>query len=296
MNMAPTARRDLLALALASLGLGAYRSPPNLQPRARIARKTGLRWAVDYGAATAPALARGYHLLVLEPDHARAPAPLRGPGAVLLGYLSMGEVERSRSFVSDLDAQEALAGPNPNWPDARYVDLRHPSWRTLVLDQLVPAILARGYDGMFLDTLDNAEALERADPAKNAGMVAAAASLLAEMRRRFPAAVIMMNRGYALLPAAAGSVDVLLGEAMASRWNFAATRYETVTESDWTWQATRLHAAKAANPALVLTTLDYWDPADRRGAAALYARERAAGFSPYVSVLALDRIVPEPLT
>lgn len=292
--MPPPARRDLLALALASLGLGGFRNEPALPARERLARNTHLRWAVDYGAATDPALARSYHLLVLEPDHARAPAPLRGADAVLLGYLSMGEVERSRPFVAGLEAQGALSGANPNWPDARYVDLRHPAWRAAVLDRLVPAILDRGFDGVFLDTLDNAEALERADPEGNAGMIAAAASLLAEMRRRFPDAIIMMNRGYALLPAAAASVDIVLGEAMASRWSFAAKRYEAVSADDWMWQATRLRAAKTVNPALVLTTLDYWDPADRAGAAALYARERAAGFAPYVSVLALDRIVPEP--
>ena len=55
----------------------------------------------------------------------------------------------------------------------------------------------------------------------------------------------------------------------------------------------RLRAARTANPALTLATLDYWDPSDRRGVADLYARERAAGFLPYVATLALDRLLPE---
>ncbi|MEG8042050.1 hypothetical protein QP164_04330 [Sphingomonas sp. LR59] len=41
-------------------------------------------------------------------------------------------------------------------------------------------------------------------------------------------------------------------------------------------------------------TLDYWNPADTTQIAALYARESAAGFSPYVATLALDRLMPEP--
>ena len=53
-------------------------------------------------------------------------------------------------------------------------------------------------------------------------------------------------------------------------------------------------AAKARNPALTLTTLDYWDPSAPRQIAGLYARERAAGFRPYVATLALDRLIPEP--
>jgi len=67
-----------------------------------------------------------------------------------------------------------------------------------------------------------------------------------------------------------------------------------LSDSDWEWQAGRLRTAKARNPALSLMTLDYWDPADTKQVAALYARERAAGFSPYVATLALDRLMPEP--
>ena len=66
-----------------------------------------LRWAVDYGAATDPVLARQYELLVLEPHHQRPIAPLRGEGATLLGYVSLGEVEKRRPYFGALDR----AGP-----------------------------------------------------------------------------------------------------------------------------------------------------------------------------------------
>lgn len=252
------------------------------------------RWGVDYGAATDPVLARACRVLVLEPDHARPIAPLRGAGGILLGYVSFGEVERQRPYVAALDAAGALLAPNPHWPDARMADLRHPAWRAAVVDTIVPAILAQGFDGIFIDTLDNAEAMETRDPATMKGMVAAGAALIAAVRARFPGIRIMLNRGYAALPQAARRIDYVLGEAMASRWNFATKRYDLLSDDDWRWQATRLRAARAANPALELMTLDYWDPADTRQVAALYARERAAGFRPYVSTLALDRLIAEP--
>ena len=252
------------------------------------------RWGVDYGAATDPALARACRLLVLEPHHQRAIAPLRGPGSTLLGYVSFGEVERTRSYVAALERAGALRAPNPHWPDARLADLRHPAWRDELIERAIPAILALGYDGIFIDTMDNAEAMERDDPAGAAGMVAAGAALIAAVRARFPRIRIMLNRGYAVLPAVARHVDAVLGEAMASRWNFAARRYELLSDADWQWQADRLRAARAANPALTLCTLDYWDPADTRTVASLYARERAAGFLPYVATLALDRLIAEP--
>ncbi len=289
------ARRTILqrVLAMGAIGLtiGA-RSRSQATPKP--SPDTALRWGIDYGATTDPALARACALLVLEPHHARPIAPLRGPGSILLGYVSFGEVERSRPYFAALDKAGALNAANPNWPDARLADLRHPAWRAAVLDRLVPAILALGYDGIFIDTMDNAEAMERQDPVANTGMVAAGATLIAAVRARFPKIRIMLNRGYALLPDVAPKIDYLLGEAMASRWNFAAKRYELLSESDWAWQAGRLRAARARNPALALMTLDYWNPADTTQIAALYARERAAGFSPYVATLALDRLMPEP--
>ncbi len=288
-------RRLMLAM-LAATGFAARGAGASTKDivRRRLPGGNDWRWAVDYGPATRPIAARSCDLLILEPDHARAVAPLRGPDATVLGYISLGEVAESRAVFPALVKAGALRQRNPHWPEARYADLRHARWRAEVVDRIVPAILAKGYDGIFIDTLDNAEAMERADPAGNAGMIAAAASLVAAIRQRFPSITIVMNRGYALLPGAAADVDGVLGEAMASRWNFATKRYDRLVDSDWDWQATRLRAARAKNPALALMTLDYWDPADSKGVAALYARERAAGFVPYVSVLALDRIVPEP--
>jgi uncharacterized protein (TIGR01370 family) len=286
-----TILRRVLAMGAIGLTIGA-RSRSQATPKP--SPDTALRWGIDYGATTDPVLARACALLVLEPHHARPIAPLRGPGSILLGYVSFGEVERSRPYFAALDKAGALNAANPNWPDARLADLRHPAWRAAVLDRLVPAILALGYDGIFIDTMDNAEAMERQDPVANTGMVAAGATLIAAVRARFPKIRIMLNRGYALLPDVAPKIDYLLGEAMASRWNFAAKRYELLSESDWAWQAGRLRAARARNPALALMTLDYWNPADTTQIAALYARERAAGFSPYVATLALDRLMPEP--
>lgn len=284
-------RRTILGRGLTmALGLGAFGAVAAREGADRALR----RWGVDYGPATDPQLARRMDLLVLEPHHPRPIAPLRGPGARLLGYVSLGEVERSRPYLAALDQAGAMRAPNPHWPDARHVDLRHPAWRDLLLDRIVPEILALGYDGIFMDTLDNAEAMERENPQTAKGMVAAGGALVAALRARFPGIALMLNRGYAALPEAASHIDYLLGESMASRWSFADRRYEKLSDSDWQWQADRLRAAKARNPALVVMTLDYWDPADRRTVAALYARERAAGFHPYVATLALDRLIAEP--
>ena len=284
----------MLTLGAVGLTLG-LKAPIDAAAKKRARPAAGdWNWAVDYGPASDPANARRYRLLVLEPHHARPIAPLRGPGSRLLGYVSLGEVERNRSYFAALDAAGALGPPNPNWPDARMLDLRHEAARRAVIDRIVPEVLALGYDGIFIDTMDSVEAMEQQNPIANKGMVAAGAALIGQLRARFPNMRMMLNRGYAMLPDVATSIDIVLGEAMASRWNFTTKRYELLSDSDWQWQADRLRAAKARNPALTLTTLDYWDPSAPRQIAGLYARERAAGFRPYVATLALDRLIPEP--
>ena len=47
------------------------------------------------------------------------------------------------------------------------VDVRSDVWRNLLLNDIIPSILKNGYQGIFLDTLDSAEALERQDPVKS---------------------------------------------------------------------------------------------------------------------------------
>lgn len=251
------------------------------------------RFVVYYGLDAEAPIAE-FDLAVLEAD---APAGLlarRRPGARLLGYVSMGEVHTGRAYHADIRAAGLLLGPNPNWPDAFFVDMRAPIWDRLLLDRIVPDILARGFDGIFLDTLDDAEHLEKLDPMRNAGMVEAAAGLVRRMRRRFPGTPIMINRGYAVLPHVPGQFDMLLGESVRTTPDPDGNGYKRVSERDYAWQRDAMWEARRRSPSLRLFSLDYWDPADRDGIARIYAEQRRNGFVPYVATPDLTRIVPPP--
>ena len=101
-------------------------------------------------------------LLVLEPDHQWHPRVLRRSGQKVLAYLSLGEIHKTRPYYAALAARVGvLASPNPRWPDAVAVDPGAPAWWGVVLEEVVPQILAQGYDGLFLDTLDDAGSLVR---------------------------------------------------------------------------------------------------------------------------------------
>jgi hypothetical protein len=154
-------------------------------------------------------------------------------------------------------------------------------------------ILRRGFDGIFLDTLDDPIHLEDVQPQKNKGMTAAAAQLVRAIRRHYPDIPIMMNRAYRLLPEVEGDIDMELGESVYADYDFGKKAYRRVDKGDYEQQVRWLKEAQNRRPALRVMTLDYWNPADAPGIRQIYAVERANGFLPYVATVELDKIVTE---
>jgi len=252
-----------------------------------------VRFLINYGGDLGDRTA-AYDVVVLDPDTTALASARRRPSTILLGYLSLGEVHSGRDYFPQVQAEGFVLRPNPSWPDARFIDLRDRRWHKRVIESLVPKILAKGFNGIFFDTLDDAEFLEKQDPVRFAGMVDAAAELLREVRRRFPGIHLMVNRGYAVLPHAPGSFDMLLGESVFTTFDAASGTYRFLSDGDYHWQVERMRDARKRDPKLRLFSLDYWNADDAPGIARIYTRERANGFIPYVGTPDLTRIVPEP--
>ena len=251
------------------------------------------RFIVYYGTADVPAL-YDHDIAVLDSDVDAAIIRKFGAASLLLGYLSLGEAHLGRRYADELQRQGLLLARNPNWPDARFIDVRDPRWARVVVNDLVPAILARGFRGLFIDTLDSSAFLEQRDAVVFAGMTEAAANLVLAIRRAFPRLPIMVNRGYAMLPRIAADIDMVLGESVHSTYDAASRSYVRVSEADVRWQLDRLNDARRIAPSLKLFSLDYWSPSDPAGIARVYAEARANGLVPYVATIDLAQVVSRP--
>lgn len=251
-------------------------------------------WAVCYTGNVSPEQLHTFHLIVLDSDTHPPLDLLRGHGRDLLGYLSLGEIESHRTYFEAAKAEGLLLRENPAWPGSFSVDFRNPRWRRRVMQDLVPAILASGFNGIFLDTLDDAAALERADPQKYRGMIEAATDLVRSLRQAFPQIRIMVNRGYELLPQIAPLIDILLGESVYTTYDPQSKSYVRVQAPQYQEQVRLMREALRWNPRLRICSLDYWDPSDIREIRHIYQVERANGFAPYVATRELDRIVRAP--
>ncbi len=251
-------------------------------------------WAVCYSGNTLPAEFHKFHLVVLDSNTHPPLDLLRGRERELLGYLSLGEIESHRSYFKAAQAEGLLLRENPAWRGSFYVDFRDSRWQRQVTEQLVPGILASGFNGIFLDTLDDAAELERTDPQKYRGMIAAAAGLVRGLRREFPQTTIMVNRGYDLLPQIAPFIDIILGESVYTTYNPQHKGYVRVPAPEYHEQVRLMRQALRWNPKLKICSLDYWDPSDTKEIRHIYQVERANGFAPYVATPELDRIVRAP--
>jgi polysaccharide biosynthesis protein PelA len=252
------------------------------------------KWAICYAQYPRTQELQGFELIVLDSDASVSLSALAQPGRDVLAYLSLGEIEQHRPYFDWAKSAGILLGENPNWHGSFYVDVRQESWRKRVVDELVPTILAAGFNGVFLDTLDDAAALEGQDPQLYGGMKSAAVNLVRNLREGFPGMRIMVNRGYGLFPGIAPLVDILLGESVYTTYDVAHNGYIRVPAAQYEQQVDLLKQARQTNPKLRICSLDYWDPNARKEIRRIYRVERANGFAPYVATRELDRVVREP--
>lgn len=252
------------------------------------------KWVVHYGENLPVEVYKDYSVVVLEPDQRPPINLLLEQGKTVLGYISLGEVSKDRSYFKSVKDEGILFEKNPNWPDAFYVDMRTKEWTNRVINDLIPAILFQHFSGIFIDTIDNAETMEKQDPVKYRKMQEGAIKLIKTIRLHFPEMKIMLNRGFAILPYVAKDINSVLAESILALHNFKTGANTFIKPKYYEEIVKELKDAQKLNPELEIYTLDYWDIKDTQNVKKIYETQRAQGFIPYVATLQLNEIVTEP--
>jgi uncharacterized protein (TIGR01370 family) len=279
-----TAGAVLLAAMLAGAGSGDAPSPA-------VRPLEGLKtWAAYYGAAeeAGPTLAR-FDLVVLEPARHPPLQAVKRHGALVLMYVSLGEVNVHAPAYAAVASAPWVLDPNPNWPDARRLDVRDGDYARWLLDRVVPAALAPpGVNGLFLDTADTALDLERQNPGRFRGMTAALELTLRKLRAAHPRAVIALNGGLSLAERLPGLLDGVVVESVWTDYDFATRRYRLRAASEAAARAAELDRLRRLG--LPVLTLEYMSSEAPAWVRELIARTRARGFVPYVATIGLDQV------
>lgn len=290
-SRAAAATRTAAALACAtlaatgSLSCAMTSQRSNAPPTHDLSQVT--RWWILIGHSNAldaldwPRKTRDAEMVVLS-DDPRIPVRDLAQGALRLAYLSVGEADRQRPYWPAVEAQPFLVEANPHWPDNYRVDLRDQRWQRILLDQEIPRLLERGFQGLMLDTIDTAPYLETKDPARFAGMRQALRSFLASVRGRHPGIALLAN-GTEALQDAAPVVDGYVVEGLFATYDFGRHDYRPTTESERSWKLAQIDLAQA-NARRPVFTIEYASVGDVALARWAAAESAGRGFRPYVTV------------
>lgn len=254
------------------------------------------KWVVYYGDALSAEEFRPYDLIVFDSIAHPRLRPLRNQGKTLLAYLSLGEIEKTHPKFDQFKAEGLLLEESPVWPGNYLIDIRNPKWAQYLIEDAIPRIFHKRFDGLMLDTLDSIIHAWQDDPQKYKGMDKAAVNLLEAIHMHYPHAKLMLNRSFELGESLLPHVDMLLVEGVFSRYNTKKGEGELRSEAEFLPVIERVKMLKQRKPGLEIYALDYWNPDDRSGVKEIYQLQREQGFHPYVSSPDLQQHTPEPVS
>jgi len=189
-----------------------------------------ISWLVYYGDQLTNDQIQNMDLLVVEPDHIN-PKKFEHFDGLWVAYLSLGEVNASRTYFSKLKSKGALLEENKDWPGAFRVNLKSREWHDLLLNEIIPELVQKGYTGLFFDTIDVASYLESKNPQLYGGSVSALVTLIQEIHQKYPNLLLFPNNGLDFINKLAPHVDGVFVEDVYTHYNFSTKNVEKVDPS-----------------------------------------------------------------
>ncbi|CAM5182507.1 hypothetical protein CDEF62S_01747 [Castellaniella defragrans] len=233
------------------------------------------RIAFYYGNAGAPNALGGFDVAVVEPGFNRV---LYSPGhghTQWLAYLSLGEALESQPYFNALP-KEWLVSKNATWR-SHIIDQSASEWPEFLARQIAQPLWQAGYGGFFLDTVD---AYLRLAPGVRQDQQAGAAESILRLREAYPQSVIILNRGFELLPETHRHIDAIAFESLYRGWDESTQHYVPVPRQDRQWLLAQ--SAMAQSYGLPVIAIDYCPPQDLASARITADKIRSHNIVPYV--------------
>ena len=252
------------------------------------------RLYVNYSAQPSPEDLAAFNLCILDSAARVDLSPGRALGNAYLAYISTVEAAPG-SRNAELAAQRGIpiVGENPHWA-SHLLDVTHPAWAELILDDLADAAAKKGFDGFFLDTLDSAALLSGADAAKARLHRGALVGLIHRLHSRFPDKPIVLNRGFDLIPDVVRDISGVLVESVFQTFDPATKNYHEVPAQGTEWLIQRIREVQ--NRGLTVYAIDYVDPVDTNLARRTAQRLTKIGCVPLVTTPELNGRILAPVS
>ena len=226
-----------------------------------------------------------FDLAILEPEHYHKTQieKIKKSNTLTVAYLNIGEAESYRSFFNKVNS-EWIIKENPDWERHYFIDVSQKGWQNLLIDEVIPAIFIKNFDGLFLDMIDVAELF----PDSQEGMI----SIINKIRQKYPDKLLIMNNGLFLADHVSRSIDGILAENLFIKYDLKTNLARKSRKSEYQSKIKELIRLKQKY-ALRIFTLDYVTHEKSELAGYASGKARSFGFIPYVSTIALNKIFIE---
>lgn len=228
---------------------------------------------------------RAFDVVVVDPEQISNPtAHIRQTNIAhrLFARLSLGQLSPEHPLHAQFPA-ECFAGTGAS-RDAQTINQTCAAWPTFFLDKIVAPLWQSGWRGFLLDDLARYQRYARTAEARAAqvqGMVA----LVKEFKRRYPAAELMLQDGFELLPGVGNLTFALAAGSLFEGYGSGSRPYNAVLEKDRALLLEKLHQARDTYhfPVVVMDYVDPDLPDSRKLARETAQKILALGFIPWVA-------------
>ncbi len=229
-----------------------------------------------------------FDVAVVEPGNV-GPAGWRhrlNPNTTVAAYIAVGEVHPTRAYFKQMQPQWKL-GSNPAWGSI-VVDQAAPGWSAFYLQEVVKPLWNQGFRAFFLDTLDSFYLVAKTPEARQK-QIAGMANLVREIKRAYPDAKLIFNRGFEILPEVNTLAYAVAAESLFQGWDAGEKKYKEVPAADRDWILAQLRKCQTEYK-LHAIAIDYVAPADRALARRTAQRIKGLGLIPWVTNPAIDML------
>lgn len=283
-------RLGLLALAAALALAVSIETSSAAKPgrETRLAAARSFVFAIGDGALTGNLSERyaRFDLVVVDGENAtgkKVAAIRRSSGGLVLAYLDVGTIEDYRGWYNAAKPYRLeYWGDWSEW----YANVNAAGFRSLILKRVAPAMLDKGFDGLFLDNTDMTET----HPAQKPGMRALVTRLSRLARAR--GKLLMAQNGSDVNWPLKGFFDAINFEDVSFGYDF--DRHAYIRRSAGSVAQAKRSIRRYRGAGLRVTATDYLAAGETRDARIAVRNACSAGALPYVSDIYLKRIPARP--
>jgi polysaccharide biosynthesis protein PelA len=248
-------------------------------------------FAFFYGSEPPLEELRAFDRVVLEPDHAlpttwALASSDSGEQARWVAYVALGEVHPSRGYFQKIPKEWRL-GMNTAWGSV-VLDQTADAWPDFFLLQVITPLWKKGFRGFFLDALDSYELFVKS-PEERERQIAGQIAVIQRIKKAYPSASIMLNRGFPLLPSLPGLVDAVVFESLFRGWDASKNQFTEVNEPDRFYLLDKAQTIRKTYGIPVIS-IDYVPEKDRDTMRATAERIRNLGLIPWVTTPSLNHL------